>query len=195
MLVTWVTLFNCFLLNIQMACRRMLTKQGTILRRWYHPSLSHIFHRGDESDENFKPCPSQPGGIRNSVSETPYGNSIGGNRRFGALCGQSKCLPAFFLPPAVGVGTSFSRHMSSATGEGSENFDRIGDIADILSDGTVEVVSLQAPAINEVAVAAADSALPVAALQHLIDGVHSFTGLNWYSLLFLIILFAVKLVP
>ncbi|KAG6515647.1 hypothetical protein ZIOFF_026076 [Zingiber officinale] len=38
-----------------------------------------------------------------------------------------------------------------------------------------------APFPGEVAAAAADSFLPVAALQHLIDAVHSFTGLNWWA--------------
>jgi YidC/Oxa1 family membrane protein insertase len=32
-----------------------------------------------------------------------------------------------------------------------------------------------------VAAAAAGSFLPVAALQHFIDAVHSFTGLNWWA--------------
>jgi hypothetical protein len=38
-----------------------------------------------------------------------------------------------------------------------------------------------APYAGEVAAAAAESFLPVAALQHLLDTVHSFTGLNWYA--------------
>ncbi|XP_042386260.1 mitochondrial inner membrane protein OXA1-like [Zingiber officinale] len=38
-----------------------------------------------------------------------------------------------------------------------------------------------APFPGEVAAAAADSFLPVAALQHLIDAVHSFMGLNWWA--------------
>ncbi|KAL0853689.1 hypothetical protein Bca101_058841 [Brassica carinata] len=47
--------------------------------------------------------------------------------------------------------------------------------------GVSTVTSQAVPAVNEVAIAAADSAFPVAALQHLIDGVHSFTGLNWWA--------------
>ncbi|XP_047971867.1 mitochondrial inner membrane protein OXA1-like isoform X2 [Salvia hispanica] len=42
-------------------------------------------------------------------------------------------------------------------------------------------VARAAPAVGEVAAAAADSFLPVAALQYLIDYVHKFTGLNWWS--------------
>lgn len=43
----------------------------------------------------------------------------------------------------------------------------------------MDTVAQAAPAANEVAIAAADSYLPVAALQHVIDAVHNFTGLNW----------------
>ncbi|PRQ60185.1 putative membrane insertase OXA1/ALB3/YidC, membrane insertase YidC/Oxa1 [Rosa chinensis] len=50
-----------------------------------------------------------------------------------------------------------------------------------IGDKTVEVVTSQGPAVSEVAVAAADSFLPVAGLQYLIDFVHSLTGLNWWA--------------
>ncbi|XP_021748558.1 mitochondrial inner membrane protein OXA1-like [Chenopodium quinoa] len=167
-----------------MACRLMLKRQGTLLRRWYHPSLSHIVHRDHESDENFQsPCPSQPGyGISDIVmSQNHTRNNIGGNGGFGSLCGQKKCLPAFLFPAAAGIGPSLPRYMSSATTEGSDKVDNLGDIAHVFTDETVEAVSSVAPAVNEVAVAAADSSFPVAALQHLIDAVHSFTGLNWWA--------------
>ncbi|CAA6656331.1 unnamed protein product [Spirodela intermedia] len=59
------------------------------------------------------------------------------------------------------------------------------DIATVLTDKSVDVatgaVAQVAPVASEVALAAADSAIPVAALQHLIDAVHSFTGLNWWA--------------
>ncbi|XP_076922991.1 mitochondrial inner membrane protein OXA1-like [Bidens hawaiensis] len=55
------------------------------------------------------------------------------------------------------------------------------DMADVLADKTIEVVCTQAPAVSEVAVAAADSWIPVAALQYAIDGIHNFTGLNWWA--------------
>lgn len=57
-------------------------------------------------------------------------------------------------------------------------------MAGVLTDTTFDaaaVVASAAPAPfpGEVAAAAADSFLPVAALQYLIDGVHSVTGFNW----------------
>lgn len=67
----------------------------------------------------------------------------------------------------------------------------IKDVAGVLTDPTSIDVSSSAAAVaasapsvpfpGEVAAAAADSALPVAALQHLIDIVHSFSGFNWWA--------------
>lgn len=65
------------------------------------------------------------------------------------------------------------------TGNGSDNIEYITDAADVLTENIVEVAVAQAPVVSEVAVAAADSSLPVAALQYFIDGVHIYTGLNW----------------
>ncbi|CAK7345650.1 unnamed protein product [Dovyalis caffra] len=48
-------------------------------------------------------------------------------------------------------------------------------------DVVMDTVVQAAPAANEVAVAAADSFLPVAALQHFIDAVHNFTEFNWWA--------------
>lgn len=68
----------------------------------------------------------------------------------------------------------------------------------VLSDSSVEIASAAAalppaPVPGEVAAAAADSFLPVAALQHLIDAVHSFSGLNWLGSLFMLIALTVCL--
>ena len=53
------------------------------------------------------------------------------------------------------------------------------DAAGVLADAAEAAAAVPAPFPGEVAAAAADSFLPVAALQHLIDAVHTFTGLNW----------------
>ncbi|OMO79768.1 Membrane insertase OXA1/ALB3/YidC [Corchorus capsularis] len=71
--------------------------------------------------------------------------------------------------------------MSTTVGDGADKIGFIGDVAEVLKDGAVEAVTSQAPAVNEVAIAAADSAFPVAALQYVIDAVHSFTGFNWWA--------------
>lgn len=53
------------------------------------------------------------------------------------------------------------------------------DAAGVLADAAEATASVPAPFPGEVAAAAADSFPPVAALQHMIDAIHSFTGLNW----------------
>ncbi|XP_071695816.1 mitochondrial inner membrane protein OXA1-like [Rutidosis leptorrhynchoides] len=71
----------------------------------------------------------------------------------------------------------------------TETSKTMNDTADICVDKTMEFVSNQAPKMiesvapkfGEVAAAAADSSLPVAALQYAIDGIHIFTGLNWWA--------------
>ncbi|XP_062205872.1 mitochondrial inner membrane protein OXA1-like [Phragmites australis] len=56
------------------------------------------------------------------------------------------------------------------------------DAATVLADAAdAAAASVPAPFPGEVAAAAADSFLPVAALQHFIDAVHTFTGLNWWA--------------
>lgn len=71
------------------------------------------------------------------------------------------------------------RHYSSSTnGEESDKIEYMNDVAEVLTDKSVEAV-VQTPGVDEVAIAAADSFIPVAALQYLIDGVHHYTGLNW----------------
>ena len=77
------------------------------------------------------------------------------------------------------TGLIFGRHMSTAVGEGVDKIEYMSDVAEVLADKTVEAVASAAPAMSEVAIAAADSAFPVAALQYLIDNVHTFTGFNW----------------
>ncbi|KAB1668803.1 hypothetical protein ES319_1Z107900v1 [Gossypium barbadense] len=73
------------------------------------------------------------------------------------------------------------RHMSTTGSDKPDKFELIGDVVDVLKDTAVEAVASQAPAVNEVAVAAYDCWLPVASLQYVIDAVHSFTGLNWWA--------------
>ena len=63
--------------------------------------------------------------------------------------------------------------MSTAIREGSENIGVIAETpVDLIANATVDVAS-------EVSIAAADSFFLVGILQHLIGGVHSYTGLNW----------------
>lgn len=73
-----------------------------------------------------------------------------------------------------------SSSSAPAIDEAAGKMEYMSDVAGVLSDGGVEVVSQQGvAAVSEVAVAAADSYFPVAALQYLIDYVHTYTGLPW----------------
>lgn len=71
--------------------------------------------------------------------------------------------------------------MSTTVGESADKIELISDVAEAITDTTIQAVASQAPAVSEVAVAAADSYLPVQALQYVIDYVHQFTGLNWWA--------------
>lgn len=64
------------------------------------------------------------------------------------------------------------RGFSSAAGE-------VDAAAGVLADAAAAAEAVPAPFPGEVAAAAADSFFPVAALQHVIDYIHTFTGLNW----------------
>ncbi|XP_058184738.1 mitochondrial inner membrane protein OXA1-like [Rhododendron vialii] len=101
-----------------------------------------------------------------------FGNSIQ-NRR----CSQ------FYLPPTAGV--FFRRNMSMAVDGVADKIEYMSDMAEVLTDKTVEAVAATASVISEVAVATADSVFPVAALQYFIDSVHSVTAFNWYGAIYL----------
>ncbi|KAB8113361.1 hypothetical protein EE612_052342 [Oryza sativa] len=66
------------------------------------------------------------------------------------------------------------RGFSSAAGE-------VDAAAGVLADAAAAAEAVPAPFPGEVAAAAADSFFPVAALQHVIDCIHTFTGLNWWA--------------
>nr|XP_010919268.1 mitochondrial inner membrane protein OXA1-like isoform X1 [Elaeis guineensis] len=160
-----------------MACaRRSLTSNFTthIIRR-LHPSFAHILHedRDDATAGHLQrpPLPSSPPASAFSRSVTGFGG--------GFLLRDPRTI-GFSLP--LGLEPSLLRSYSSRA-EGSNEVDYIKDVAEVLTDNSVETAAAMAPApfAGEVAAAAADSFFPVAALQYLIDGVHSFTGLNWWA--------------
>ncbi|KAL2516703.1 Mitochondrial inner membrane protein OXA1 [Abeliophyllum distichum] len=87
----------------------------------------------------------------------------------------------FAIP--VGCGPVSGRYMSSASiGEGAvDKIEIMNDVAEVFVDNTAEVVAQAGPMVNEVAIAAADSYFPVAALQYLTDYIHSISGFNWWA--------------
>ncbi|OWM70387.1 mitochondrial inner membrane protein OXA1-like [Punica granatum] len=155
-----------------MAFGRCVSTRGILTARRVHPSCCHIHHHNRDDDSvRSSPCLGPSRSIVTNLLTRCASYST--SRRTGPqFRDRSLLLSASFL----GLGSSFCRSMSSASGESSDD----GILAEVITERTADVAS-QVPAMSEVAVAAADSAYPVAALQHLIDGVHSFTGLNWWA--------------
>lgn len=149
--------------------RRSISAAAILNPRRVYPSYCRIHHNHPDDDTT----PSFPslGPSQLIVANVlPRCASYGTGNRIGLQFTDRLPLSASFM----GLGSSFSRSMSSTSGESSLE----GILTEVITDRTVDVAS-QVATSSEVALAAADSAYPVATLQYLIDGVHSFTGLNW----------------
>ncbi|GAB4834557.1 hypothetical protein Ancab_032815 [Ancistrocladus abbreviatus] len=153
-----------------MAYRRGIITRASLLARRFTPSFSYIPH---DNDDKHKELPQAKFDIF-SVQRRSFGSALNDPRPFGDLLGQKR----YILP---GSRLAFHRYMSTSLGEGDNKVEYVSDVAGVIADTSVEAIASQAPVVSEVAVAAADSAFPVAALQYVIDGVHSFTGLNWWA--------------
>ena len=159
-----------------MAYRRSVSTKTALLARQrfsFIPSFNYI-HR--EDDTKHHPT-NEDRNFNNFLQRRLFGGGIDTTAAFGALIRDHRCSRFSVSPMAASV---LSRHMSTTIGDEADKIGYMTDVAEVISDRTVEVVASQVtPAANEVAIAAADSFFPVAGLQYLIDGVHSFTGLNW----------------
>ncbi|TYH98885.1 hypothetical protein ES332_A11G028600v1 [Gossypium tomentosum] len=149
-----------------MAFRRGICNRVTIMARRYQPSFAYVLHEDDRKN--------QPS---NEFQSHQKPGDFVQQRYFGTGFNNSSSGFAFLPSP----GMSSYRHMSTTGSDKPDKFELIGDVVDVLKDTAVEAVASQAPAVNEVAVAAYDCWLPVASLQYVIDAVHSFTGLNWWA--------------
>ncbi|PPD87703.1 hypothetical protein GOBAR_DD15342 [Gossypium barbadense] len=161
-----------------MAFSRSICNRVTIMARRYQPLFAYVLHEDDRKNQPSNEFQShqKPGDfVQQRYFGTGFSNSSSG---FGVLFQDRKCSQLAFLPSS---GMSFYRLMSTTGSDKPDKFELIGDVADVLKDTAVEAVASQAPAVNEVAVAAADCWLPVASLQYVIDSIHSFTGLNCYD--------------
>lgn len=167
-----------FNFDLKMAYRRSVCTRATLLARRINPSFSYISHDHDKNNVNDKSESSPRRKIDDFLTQ---------RRSFGTYTNNSWAPSSLFhhqrsFFPGHGNGAiSFHRYMSTSIGEESDKVGFISDVAGVISDTSVEAIASQAPVVSEVATAAADSAFPVAALQYLIDGVHTFTGLNWWA--------------
>lgn len=160
-----------------MAYRRAISIRAHITARPCHPSVCHIFYDDDRKhqqvDDHFS---SQ--NWNNFLQRRHFSNSFSKSNTggFGSFYEDGRFSNALLRPSS---GFAFCRYMSTAIGESSDKIELMTDVAEVLSDTTVQAVASQVPAVNEVAIAAADSYLPVQLLQYFIDAVHTYTGLNW----------------
>ncbi|KAL2547624.1 Mitochondrial inner membrane protein OXA1 [Forsythia ovata] len=159
-----------------MAYRRSLTARANLLyQQRFGPSFSYI-HR----DDNDRKTPSN-----NPISENPkipnyFQQGFFGTRNinFCRVSGSKGLFQDHRFSIPVSYGPVFARYMSASVGEGAvDKIEIMSDVVEVLADKTVEA----GPVVNEVAIAAADSYFPVAALQYVIDYIHSITGLNWWA--------------
>ncbi|KAL8521269.1 hypothetical protein ACS0TY_011705 [Phlomoides rotata] len=139
------------------------------------PSFSHI-HRDDSDREELHARPiSRNPEIRYYMQQRLFGT---GNNFSNFHKSANGFQDRRFAIPA-GCGLVLGRNYSNASvGEGSaDNIELLNDVVSVVADKAVEA----APVLNEVAIAAADSFFPVAALQYVIDYVHCSTGLSWWA--------------
>ena len=150
-----------------MAYMRSLSSRSTILKRQYYPRFTYILH--DDHHQKEKNQEQLNASAKPAITPTNYFPQrsfyTAPTASFGSLL--RKPNHTHF------AGACLVRYMSTTTTtSAAENIDVVMDMA--------------VPAVNEVAIAAADSFLPVAVLQHAIDAVHNFTGFNWLVLKHLI---------
>ncbi|PON41967.1 Membrane insertase [Trema orientale] len=163
-----------------MAYRRSLSSRATIVARQCHPSVCHLLHDDDRS----KPQPANGDFSSQSsdsfVQRRFFGNGVSkfGYGGFGGVYQDRRFSKALVSSSS---GFAFCRYMSTAHDEVSEKFGIGSDVAEVLNDTAIQTVASQAPVVDEVAIAAADSFLPVQLLQYLIDAVHTYAGLNWWA--------------
>ncbi|KAK4729370.1 hypothetical protein R3W88_022358 [Solanum pinnatisectum] len=161
-----------------MAYRRSLTIRAKFLyqQKGASPAICYT-HDDDRKTHDLPSCENprissfiQPHYARSEINSFNGSKNPFQNRRF---------FPSRLMIP-MNSGPMFTRSMSSRVGGGAEKIEYISEVAE-LADKAVEAVASQVPAVNEVAIAAADSYLPVKALQYLIDYVHIFTGFDWWA--------------
>ncbi|KAL8053983.1 hypothetical protein ABFX02_05G108600 [Erythranthe guttata] len=156
-----------------MAFRRSITARAKLFsqqQRFVTP-FTHI-HQFDDDRKN---PPRNDTVFKNpEISNHLHRRLFGSGNNLGASFSSRNLFHDRRFAIPAGCGPIFARNMSSL-GEGPpENIE-------IMTDKAVDVASQVGPVVNEVAIAAADSSTPVAAIQYLVDYVHCYTGFNWWA--------------
>ncbi|XP_020585607.1 mitochondrial inner membrane protein OXA1-like isoform X2 [Phalaenopsis equestris] len=160
-------------------CRKSLTVGYSYLSRRFHPSFFHLVQDDRERSGSPQPLLLSPAATQSRAGSSQLFN------RFRCPDRDWRRL-GFSLPRPT---DQHSRNYASSS-EGLNETGCTNDVADVLTETAVHssevgtaasASSVPVPFPGEVAAASVDSFAPVAALQHLIDAVHSFSGLNWWA--------------
>ncbi|KAL5727036.1 hypothetical protein ACHQM5_000272 [Ranunculus cassubicifolius] len=161
-----------------MAYRRSLSTTVNLLTRRRNPSLGYVLH----DDEKKRQPRAADSSVPRSSSILLHGyHNFSVNKATTGLGALFRERGLSVMSQPIGLGSSICSYSSSATEKGSDSVQHVSDVAETLLDNTLESAASQASAVSEVAAAAADSYFPIAALQYFIDGIHTYTGLNWWA--------------
>ncbi|XP_075085217.1 mitochondrial inner membrane protein OXA1 [Nicotiana tabacum] len=164
-----------------MAYRRNITTRAKLLYQQQRvtPAFSYFHHDDDRNN----PEPGFDSSRVPSFSQSRYMGSASGINSFSGSRNPFQdrrfCASGLMIP--MSYGSLLTRNMSTNIGGEADKIDYMTDVAEVLADKAVEAVVSQAPAVNEMAIAAADCYLPVKALMYLMDYIHMFTGLEWWA--------------
>ncbi|MED6183949.1 hypothetical protein PIB30_042690 [Stylosanthes scabra] len=158
-----------------MAYRRYLLRRTNLSNCNLHPSFSYVLHHTiDEPNQRQQDKP-VPAAITSLIQARSFGSFLNEPTGFVASSKRRTIFNNTFS------GYSLCRYMSMVNDD-SDKINFGTDVADVLAETTVDTVASQAGSVvDEVAIAAADSLLPVKVVQYAIDYVHSFTGMNWWA--------------
>ncbi|PNT67740.1 hypothetical protein BRADI_3g31430v3 [Brachypodium distachyon] len=153
------------------AARRSLASRFSHhLTRRLHPSVPHLL--SSRSNDDDRPSPSKPPQLPPFRSPLPPAS-------------RAAQTLNHLLPFSLHHSSLPRRNFSSSAPAPASAPAPTGEAdaaAGVLADAAeAAAATVPAPFPGEVAAAAADSFFPVAALQHLIDTIHTFTGLNWWA--------------
>lgn len=117
------------------------------------------------------------------ASKPNYNDVVGRTQRFTtgfATCGLHQGRGGLSFVGLRYASTSTSPSPSGSINEGSDQLEFVNDVAEVLSDTSIDIANAS-QVVNEVAIAAADSAYPVAFLQYFIEAVHVNCALPWWA--------------
>ncbi|KAK1378140.1 mitochondrial inner membrane protein OXA1-like [Heracleum sosnowskyi] len=157
--------------------RSLITRAKLFNHHKFTPSFQYIHHHHNDNTQEDHSETLNPQFSRQNRSFTTTGVFNPTFRHSESSYSFNSVLNGSIL--ARNMSTSSS---SAAIEDETGKVEYMSDVAGVLSDGSVDVATQQGvQVVSEVAVAAADSYFPVAALQYLIDYIHTYTGLPWWG--------------